>query len=85
MSKTKINKARKINKTKKQKKYYRGGETKDFDDKEGVVDMLKNKLSGFAAASGNYLKDKSLRLFGLQPIPEKDLKYDASRYILPHY
>ena len=79
MSKTKINKARKINKTKKQKKYYRGGASKDFDAKEGVVDMFKNKLSGFAAASGNYLKDKSLRLFGLQPIPEKDLKQENTQ------
>lgn len=40
----------------------------DFNNKDGVIDMLKNRLSGFASASGNFLKDKSLRLFGLQPV-----------------
>jgi hypothetical protein len=72
MNKTKLNKKRKLKKTKKMRKYYGGRDLNKeevfFDKKEGIIDLFKNKLSDMALASGKYLEDKSLRLFGLQPI-----------------
>jgi hypothetical protein len=79
MNKTKINKKRKLNRTKKLRKYYGGSdlnspkeEVVDFDKRNGIIDVLKNKLSNMALATGKYLEDKSLRLFGLQPIKKND-------------
>uniref|UniRef100_A0A6C0ES81 Uncharacterized protein n=1 Tax=viral metagenome TaxID=1070528 RepID=A0A6C0ES81_9ZZZZ len=35
---------------------------------KGVFDIVGEKVSGFAENTGSYLKNKGLRLFGLQPI-----------------
>jgi len=40
--------------------------------KEGVIDIIRDKVSDFAVDTGDFLKDKTLRLFGLQPINENE-------------
>ena len=73
MNKTKRFKKRLLKKT---KKYY-GGNIDDqnnneqrVNEKVGVIDIIKNKVSSYAENTGTFLKDKTLRLFGLQPINE---------------
>jgi len=82
MVKTKINKRKKLLKrTKKNKKYYAGGtdvkneniiETQEEKPKEGVIDMLKDKVTGMVKSASAYATDKGLRLFGLQPIKKNE-------------
>jgi hypothetical protein len=96
MSKTKHNKRRITNKTKKirkYKKYYGGttGETllrsrevlkEDTTGKEGVIDIIGNKFSGYASRFANYGKEKALRLFGLKQIEEGEAKTNNSSAFL---
>lgn len=74
----KMNRKRLLNKTKK----YFGGKNEEADSandenafdikKEGVIDIIGDKVSDFAVDTGDFLKDKTLRLFGLQPINENE-------------
>jgi len=82
MIKTKINKRKKLLKrTKKNKKYYAGGIdlkneksilSQEENPKEGIVDMLKDKVTGMVKSATDYAADKGLRLFGLQPIKKNE-------------
>ena len=86
MIKTKINKKKKLLKrTKKNKKYYAGGidlknkntilpHEETETEREGIVDVLKDKVTGIAKSAGDYAAEKALRLFGLEPIK----KYEPS-------
>jgi len=84
MNKTKHLKRRRL--LKKTKKYLGGDGNEQFngensvnnmnDKKEGVIDIIKNKAGDFAENTGNFLKDKTLRLFGLQPINENENEYN---------
>ena len=40
-------------------------------DKKGVFDIIGDRLSDFSKKTTDYVKDKALRLAGLQPIPEE--------------
>jgi hypothetical protein len=70
---------------KKTKKYFGGAssqklKSEDTDnsiseainEKEGVLDIVGNKVTDFAFDTGDFLKNKTLRLFGLQPINESE-------------
>lgn len=87
MNKTKHLKRRRL--LKKTKKYLGGNGNEQFngensvnnmnnmnDKKEGVIDIIKDKAGDFAENTGNFLKDKTLRLFGLQPINENENEYN---------
>lgn len=43
-----------------------------IDEKEGVFDIVGDKVSDFAVGTGDFLKNKTLRLFGLQTINEDE-------------
>jgi flagellar biosynthesis/type III secretory pathway protein FliH len=49
-----------------------GSISEAIDEKEGVFDIVGDKVSDFAVETGDFLKNKTLRLFGLQPINEDD-------------
>jgi hypothetical protein len=51
-------------------------EEQDIPKKEGVIDIIENKATDFAKDTGNFLKDKTLRLFGLQPINKNENQPD---------
>lgn len=70
---------------KKTKKYFGGANkeqlnSKEYDNsikntinqKEGIFDIVGNKVSDFAGDTANFLKNKTLRLFGLQLINEDE-------------
>lgn len=48
------------------KHHYLGGEP--FHKHEGIFQVIGQKLSGYAGEVGEYVKDKTLRLAGLEPI-----------------
>ena len=81
MVKTKIKRKKLLKRTKKNKKYYAGGidsktentiSTQEEKPREGIVDMLKDKVTGIVKSVGEYATDKGLRLFGLQPIKKHE-------------
>jgi len=43
-----------------------------INEKEGIFDIIGDKVSDFAGDTGNFLKSKTLRLFGLQTINEAE-------------
>jgi hypothetical protein len=43
-----------------------------IDEKEGIFDIVGDKASNFALETSDFLKNKTLRLFGLQPINEDE-------------
>ena len=61
---------------KKTRKYIGGNSNKEIisennniPQSEGIFDIIGDKISDFAKGTTNYVKDKALRLVGLQPIP----------------
>ena len=82
MNKTKINKRKRLlKKTKKNKKYYGGvvnvatnnnNNQSINNEKEGIIDSLKNKITSMAVSTGDFIEDKALRLVGLQPIKQNN-------------
>ena len=89
-----------FNKTKKNKRIYRGGKTSDGKTSEskiksenklenksenksenkpervGIMDYLGNKMGDYASDTGNYLTNKTARLFGLKPLDADEKKAD---------
>ena len=64
------------NRKNKTHKYY-GGAAVEVDDKskiddksKGIFDIIGSKLSGYSGKAFTYVKDKGLRLVGLEPIKE---------------
>jgi len=57
------------NKKNKTRKYY-GGAVEVSDKSKGVFDLIGDKLSGYSGKALDYVKDKGLRLVGLQPIQQ---------------
>ena len=72
----------------KTRKYYGGfnkvmnnnknGVTDKNEETKGVLDIIGNKLSGYSGEALNYLKEKGLRLAGLQPIKEEESAINGS-------
>jgi hypothetical protein len=76
-----------FNKTKKNKRIYRGGKIKESDIKSedkseeksgrtGIMDYLGDKMGDYASDTTSYLTNKSLRLVGLKPIDADEKKAD---------
>jgi hypothetical protein len=59
----------KKNKKNKTRKYY-GGAIEVTDKSKGIFDLIGDKLSGYSDNAFDYVKDKGLRLVGLQPIKQ---------------
>lgn len=59
------------NKKNKTRKYY-GGAVEVTEKSKGVFDVIGDKLSGYSGKALDYVKNKSLRLVGLQPIKEPE-------------
>ena len=58
------------NRKNKTHKYY-GGAAVEVDDKsKGIFDIIGSKLSGYSGKAFTYVKDKGLRLVGLEPIKQ---------------
>lgn len=43
------------------------------DESKGIFDIIGDKLSGYSGKAFNYVKDKGLRLAGLQPIKQPEV------------
>jgi len=55
------------------KKNYLGGSVNEpFQKHEGIFQVIGQKLSGYAGEVGEYVKDKTLRLAGLEPIDQHE-------------
>ena len=65
------------NRKNKTHKYY-GGAVEVDDKSKGIFDIIGDKLSGYSGKAINYVKDKGLRLVGLQPIQEPEPTQNAS-------
>ena len=57
------------NRKNKTRKHY-GGAVEVTDESKGIFDVIGDKLSGYSGKAINYVKDKGLRLVGLQPIQQ---------------
>ena len=57
------------NRKNKTHKYY-GGAVEVDDKSKGIFDIIGSKLSGYSGKAFNYVKDKGLRLVGLEPIKQ---------------
>lgn len=59
------------NRKNKSRKYY-GGAVEITDKSKGIFDVIGDKFSGYSGKAFDYVKDKSLRLVGLQPIKQPE-------------
>jgi hypothetical protein len=58
------------NRKNKTRKYYGGAVPEETVESKGIMDVIGDKLSGYSGKVFNYVKDKGLRLAGLQPIKQ---------------
>ena len=65
------------NKIKNKSRKYYGGSNEVTHRSKGIFDIIGDKISGYSGKAFNYVKDKSLRLAGLQPI-KQPLVHDNS-------
>jgi hypothetical protein len=76
-----------FNKTKKNKRIYRGGKIKestiksgdkseDKPERIGIMDYLSDKMGDYASETSSYLTNKTARVFGLKPIDADEKKAD---------
>ena len=59
------------------RKYY-GGADEVTEQSKGIFDVIGDKLSSYSGTALNYIKDKGLRLAGLQPIKQPELTQNNS-------
>ena len=59
------------NRKNKTRKYY-GGAVEVTEKSKGIFDVIGDKLSGYSGKALDYVKNKSLRLVGLQPIKQPE-------------
>ena len=59
------------NRKNKSRKYY-GGAVEITDKSKGIFDVIGDKFSGYSGKAFDYVKDKSFRLVGLQPIKQPE-------------
>jgi hypothetical protein len=52
----------------KDKKYERDDRDREKDEREGIMDVIGEKTTDLLEETGDYLKEKGLRLIGLEPI-----------------
>lgn len=67
----------KRNRKNKSRKYY-GGNVVIDDKSKGIFDVIGDKISGYSGKAFDYVKDKGLRLAGLQPIKQPEVVQTAS-------
>jgi len=65
------------NRKNKSRKYY-GGAVEVDDKSKGIFDIIGDKISGYSGKAINYVKDKGLRLVGLQPIQQPETTQNAA-------
>ena len=58
-------------------KYY-GGAVEVDDKSKGIFDIIGDKITGYSGKAINYVKDKGLRLVGLQPIQHPEVEQSAA-------
>jgi hypothetical protein len=75
-----------INRTKRHKKHIGGSNNKvnsinenTKEEREGILDMAGNKTEDAVTNAAKYVSDKSLRLFGLEPIKETNTDTDIEQ------
>jgi hypothetical protein len=78
MYKTKHKRNKISKKTRKNKKYYGGADVHPLKKSELIFDGVGDKLSSYTSAIINYGKEKGLRLLGLQPINQNEIKEDTT-------
>ena len=44
------------------------------DKSKGIFDVISDKITGYSGKAINYVKDKGLRLVGLQPIQQPEVE-----------
>jgi hypothetical protein len=71
------------NRKNKTRKYYGGStnvndKTNVTDKSKGIFDIIGDKISGYSGKAINYVKDKGLRLVGLQPIQQPETTQNAA-------
>jgi len=89
MNKSKYLKKRKATKkTRKNKKIYYGGKDNNVlknengdIEREGIIDMIGDKVSKLAVALPEYAAEKGLRLFGFEPIKGNDDTTDSNEKV----
>ncbi len=57
----------------KTRKYYGGSPEGNDEKSKGIFDIIGDKLSGYSGKAFEYVKDKGLRLAGLQPIKQNEV------------
>ena len=62
----------------KSRKYYGGSEEVTHRSK-GIFDIIGDKISGYSGKALNYVKEKGLRLAGLQPIKQSLVDENSSK------
>jgi hypothetical protein len=65
------------NRKNKTRKYY-GGAAEVDDKSKGIFDIISDKITGYSGKAINYVKDKGLRLVGLQPIQQPEVEQSAA-------
>ena len=68
------------NRKNKTRKYY-GGAVEVTNKSEGIFDLIGDKLSGYSGNAFDYVKDKGLRLAGLQPIKQSIEPAESTREV----
>ena len=68
----------KRNRKNKTRKYYGGSTNVNEEKSKGIFDVIGDKISGYSGKAFDYLKDKGLRLAGLQPIKQAEPTQNAT-------
>jgi len=65
---------RRFKKNKKNKTIKRGGASEDFqkEERQGVIDMIGDKISGVASSAATFAEDSGLKLIGLERIDKSE-------------
>ncbi len=71
------------NRKNKTHRYY-GGAVELDDKSKGIFDIIGDKITGYSGKAINYVKDKGLRLVGLQPIQQPEPTQNASTQEVDH-
>ena len=66
------------NRKNKTRKHYGGSPEVNDEKSKGIFDIIGDKISGYSGKAFDYVKDKGLRLAGLQPIKQTEPTQDTT-------
>lgn len=66
------------NRKNKTRKHYGGSPEVNDEKSKGIFDIIGDKISGYSGKAFDYVKDKGLRLAGLQPIKQNEVTQDIT-------